>query len=102
MKASTKIWSVVAIAITLFVCGDLVLSGCMSYFYHQSKYGIFHCQIYSLTESKEDVPILNFFVLKVTMMQQTLHNVHWIPRDSQKQRLQSMTIIRAFVNKFPL
>lgn len=60
MKASTKIWSVVAIAITLFVCGDLVLSGCMSYFYHQSKYGIFHCQIYSLTESKEDVPILNF------------------------------------------
>lgn len=32
----------------------------MSYFYHQSKYGIFHCQIYSLTESKEDVPILNF------------------------------------------
>ena len=60
MKASTKIWSAVAIAITLFVCGDLVLSGCMSYFYHQSKYGIFHCQIYSLTESKEDVPILNF------------------------------------------
>ena len=58
MKASIKFWSAVAIAITLFVCGDLVLSGCMSYFYHQSKYGIFHRQIYSLTESKKDMLVL--------------------------------------------
>ena len=77
MKASTKIWSVVAIAITLFVCGDLVLSGCMSYFYHQSKYGIFHCQIYSLTESKEDVPILNF-IEAVHYYIPSYSRIHWV------------------------
>lgn len=58
MRSSIKIISAVAIAVALFVCADLVLGGIMSYWYYHSKYGIFRRQIYSLTESDEDILIL--------------------------------------------
>lgn len=58
MKQSIKLFSTIVIVLALFVFCDLVLGGVMSYFYRKSKYGIFHRQIYSLTESNEEVLIL--------------------------------------------
>ena len=41
-------------------CGDSNNALCLWRFSFEWMYVLFHCQIYSLTESKEDVPILNF------------------------------------------
>ncbi len=45
-------------AILLIILMDLCLGGASAWFYHRSKYGIFHRQQYVLNESQDDIIIL--------------------------------------------
>jgi len=48
----------IAVAILLIVVIDFCIGGVSAWFYHRSKYGIFHRQQYVLNESKDDIIIL--------------------------------------------
>ena len=48
----------IAAAILLLVMMDFCFGGVSAWFYHRSKYGIFHRQQYVLNESKDDIIIL--------------------------------------------
>ena len=48
----------IVVTILLLISMDLCIGGASAWFYHRSKYGIFHRQQYVLKESKDDIIIL--------------------------------------------